>query len=52
MNFRFIDSLVASDTTKIESSAYRQKILYIEINLKELFIIEQQHELSKRANNS
>ena len=52
MNFRFVDSLVASDTTKIESNSYRQKILYIEINLKELFIIEQQHELSKRANNS
>ena len=47
VNFRFIDSLVASDTTTDEGS-YRQKILYMEFNLKQLFQINQKYDVAKR----
>jgi LPS-assembly protein len=47
MNFKVIDSLVASDTTT-STDSYRQKILYIEINLKQLFLIDQEYALNER----
>jgi len=47
INFRIIDSLVASNTTTT-NNAYRQKILYLELNLKQLFIFDQQYELNKK----
>jgi LPS-assembly protein len=46
INFRLADSLVASSTTTT-SNSYRQKIFYIELNLKQLFIFDQQYELKK-----
>lgn len=48
MNFKVVDALVASDTTTTNDS-FRQKILYLEINLKQLFMIDQEYELNKRA---
>jgi len=44
IDFKLIDSLVASDTTS-RTNAYRQKIIYIEFNLKQLFQIEQNYKL-------
>ncbi len=46
IDFKFIDSLVASDTTTTVDS-YRQKILYVEFNLKELFQFDQQYKFSE-----
>jgi len=50
INFKVIDSLVPSDTTSSDNS-YRQKILYLEFNLKELFLMEQNYELNEREKN-
>ncbi|MGB3750753.1 MAG: LPS-assembly protein LptD [Arcobacteraceae bacterium] len=50
INFKVIDSLVPSDTTS-SNGAYRQKILYLEFNLKELFLMEQEYELNEREQN-
>lgn len=50
INFKVIDALIPSDTTSSDGS-YRQKILYLEFNLKELFLIEQEYELNERENN-
>lgn len=47
IDFKFIDSLVASDTTT-NTDAYRQKIVYVEFNLKQLFQFDQQYKLSER----
>ncbi|MGK0255862.1 MAG: LPS-assembly protein, partial [Arcobacteraceae bacterium] len=46
INFRLIDSIVATDTIT-ENDSYRQKILYLEFNLKQLFVSEQEYELKK-----
>ncbi len=48
INFKLIDSLVATDTTSQNNNSYRQKIVYMEFNLKQLFNIDQQYEISKR----
>jgi len=47
IDFKLIDSLVASNTTTNVDS-YRQKIIYVELNLKQLFQLAQQYELGKR----
>jgi len=47
VDFKLIDSLVASDTTTNVDS-YRQKILYVEFNLKQLFQVNQKYELRQR----
>ena len=45
VNFKLSDTIVASNTTT--DNAYRQKIFYIELNLKQLFMFEQEYELDK-----
>lgn len=47
IDFKFVDSLVASNTTT-DVDSFRQKILYIEFNLKELFQVNQKYEFKKR----
>ena len=47
IDFKLIDTLVASDTTTNDNS-YRQKIVYVEFNLKELFQFQQQYQLTER----
>ncbi len=47
INFKVIDSIVATDTTTNDDS-YRQKILYLEFNLKQLFLFNQEYKLKKR----
>jgi len=47
VNFKLIDSLIASDTTTSENST-RQKIVYVEFDLKELFQINQKYKLDSR----
>ena len=46
IDLKFIDSLVASNTTT-NIDSYRQKILYIEFNLKELFQFQQQYKVAE-----
>jgi len=45
INVSLGDSLVASDTTTDENS-YRQKVIYFELNLKELFQINQEYDVN------
>jgi len=47
IDFKIIDSLVASNKTNNVDS-YRQKIVYVEFNLKELFQFDQNYKLSGR----
>lgn len=47
INFKLIDQIVATDTTTADDS-FRQKILYLEVNLKQLFLFDQEYELKKR----
>jgi len=51
INLRVVDSIVASDTISDDDS-YRQKILYLEFNLKQLFLFEQEYELEERNKNN
>lgn len=41
LNLKLADSVVATDT--VDNSVDRQKIVYVEFNLKELFMLEQQY---------
>jgi LPS-assembly protein len=47
INFKLIDKIVATDTTTDDDS-FRQKILYLEVNLKQLFLFNQEYEVKKR----
>jgi len=51
INLKMIDSLVPSTTTT-GTDSFRQKILYVEFNLKELFLLEQEYELNERDNDA
>ncbi|MEA3499336.1 MAG: LPS-assembly protein LptD [Campylobacterota bacterium] len=46
INFKLADSLVATDTTN--DSTLRQNIFYIEVNLKQLFQLDQQYKFKER----
>ena len=46
MDFKLIDSLVATNTT--DNSVLRQNILYIQINLKQLFELDQSYKFKQR----
>jgi len=48
IDFKLIDSLIASDTTT-NIDSFRQKILYMEFNLKQLFQLEQKYEFKERG---
>jgi LPS-assembly protein len=47
LNFKLMDSLVASQTTT--DTALRQNILYIEFNLKQLFMMSQNYKFKERS---
>lgn len=46
IDFKFINSIIASDTTS-NINTYRQNILYVEFNLKQLFQMEQKYKFEE-----
>ncbi|RLA72595.1 MAG: hypothetical protein DRG78_23645, partial [Epsilonproteobacteria bacterium] len=47
IDFKLIDSLVATNTTN--NSVLRQNILYMELNLKQLFTLAQNYKFKQRS---
>ena len=48
INFKLIDSLIATNTNLTDNSILRQNILYMEFNLKQLFKLDQKYKFKER----
>ncbi|MEA3553550.1 MAG: LPS-assembly protein LptD [Campylobacterota bacterium] len=47
LNLKLIDSLVATNTT--DNSVLRQNIFYVQLNLKQLFVLDQEYKFEERS---